>query len=257
MPRHFGWGAAAIVAVSASTAAVQVEPPQEVRSQLGEYPFVGAWRGHHGHAIGLCTAELVAKEWVLTAGHCATRMLRHEVDHVQVTFAHGGDVERGVTHCIHADQKGVDLALCHLKLAVGAFPPVALNADLYRTHGLHGGPVMCVGTAHGLHTTGPKILEYEDNGAHLYVNNRGGNGMHAGDSGGAWVHKIADPAKGPNASMWVLSGVIHGGEGSPEHRRGVAVQPSFIRWWIDRIVTNASGTGLSWVHAKNATPAQL
>lgn len=55
-------------------------------AQAGPYPFIGEWRGRHGNAVGLCTAELVAPLWVITAGHCATRMLRHEEDKVQVEF---------------------------------------------------------------------------------------------------------------------------------------------------------------------------
>eukprot|EP00037_Helgoeca_nana_P013001 m.119205 g.119205 ORF g.119205 m.119205 type:complete len:326 (-) comp21783_c0_seq1:221-1198(-) len=227
-----------------------------VHTELGQYPFVGAWRGEHGHAVGLCTAELVAKEWVITAGHCATRELRGEVDHVRVTFQHAEHIERGVTHCVHADVK-VDLALCHLKLPVNAFQPAALNADLYRSDGIHGAPVMCVGTYHGLHSTGPKILEYESNGAHLYVNNAGGSGMHAGDSGGAWVHQVQGGGNGSapgNRSEWVLSGVIHGGEGDGAHRRGVAMQMSFVRTWINKI-TNKTGEGARWVHVRNASIA--
>lgn len=40
------------------------------------FPFVAKWRGLHGHAVGLCTAELIAPLWVVTAGHCAARMVR-------------------------------------------------------------------------------------------------------------------------------------------------------------------------------------
>merc|ERR1711879_195838 len=116
------------------------------------------------------------------------------------------------------------------------------NSDEYKTNGPHGKAVITVGTAGGYHSAGPKKLEYEGNGAHLYVSQ---GGMKAGDSGGAWVHQITDTVT--NNTDVVLSGVIHGS--------GIAGQMSFIRTWIDRI-TNGTST---WVsvngldRAKNAS----
>ena len=105
---------------------------------------------------------------------------------MQVTFAgHNPDLIRGVTHCFKCNEGcGLDVAICKLKLPVGAITPVALNLDHYTVHGPHGRDVTCVGTKGGLHHVGPKKLEYEANGAHLYVSNAGGSGMHAGDSVG-------------------------------------------------------------------------
>ena len=60
--------------------------------QGAPYPFVCKWRGMHPAddasevAVGLCTASLVAKSWILTAGHCATRMLKHEKVNVKVSW---------------------------------------------------------------------------------------------------------------------------------------------------------------------------
>ena len=96
----------------------------------GQYAFVGEWRGHHGNAVGLCTAELIAKQWIITAEHCATRVLKGETDKVQVTFPQGNHIVRGVTHCFKCNEGcGLDVVVCHLKLPIGAFPPVALNLD--------------------------------------------------------------------------------------------------------------------------------
>jgi hypothetical protein len=64
--------------------------------------------------------------------------------------------------------------------------------------------------------------------------------MHAGDSGGAWLHKralngthtavnaslsasanatVAPVGAEASAFEWVLSGIIHGGEGSGTHKK--------------------------------------
>ena len=66
--------------------------------------------------------------------------------------------------------------------------------------------------------------------------------MHAGDSGGAWLRKFtvnasssntSSNASSSNGTAWGLVGVIHGGEGSKGHKRGVACQPAYFRSWID------------------------
>lgn len=52
----------------------------------------------------------------------------------------------------------------------------------------------------------------------------------SGDSGGAWVHQVQGGGNGSapgNRSEWVLSGVIHGGEGDGAHRRGVGGSHQF------------------------------
>ena len=45
--------------------------------------------------------------------------------------------------------------------------------------------------------------------------------MKAGDSGGAWLHKVKNTTS--NTTESVLVGVIHGGEGKKGYKRGVAV----------------------------------
>ena len=159
------WLAAAAAAEEELGDVTAVEPARSYSYEgegegLGTYSFVGKWRGMHGHAVGLCTAELVAREWVITAGHCAVRLFRKEADRVQITFDQGGALKRGVTHCVKAPEHE-DLALCKLKLPVNKLTPVRLNSDIYRSAGPHGASVMCVGTYHGIHATGPKPLEYE------------------------------------------------------------------------------------------------
>ena len=216
----------------------------------GKFDFVAKWRGDHGTAVGLCTASLIAKEWVITAGHCATRMLKHEPVRVTVEFAEGGAVKRGVTHCIKCDEGcGLDVAICHLTLPVGHINPVRLNSDHYTIDGDHGRCVTCVGTYDGIHATGPKKLEYEANGAHLYVSNAGGSGMHAGDSGGAWVIESRNATT--NTSFYVLAGVIHGGQGSGAHKRGVAGQLGYpmLRSFIAKHVNSTT-----WVSANALKP---
>ena len=122
------------------------------------YPYVGKWRGFHGHAVGLCTAELVAPEWVVTAGHCAVRLLEHETVKVHVTFEHSTNkIKRGVTRCLRAPASE-DLAICQLTLPVSrnAIIPVGLSAIKYTSAGMHlAGDVMCVGTygGHARHGT--------------------------------------------------------------------------------------------------------
>eukprot|EP00940_MAST-03C_sp_MAST-3C-sp2_P002106 g2106.t1 len=214
-----------------------------LRAVEADYPFVGKWRGRHGHAEGLCTADLVAPKWIATAGHCAVRMLKHEKVSVQVTFQ---GVVRGLIRCVHAPEK-VDVALCELKLPVNHIAPVALNAETYTTKHHAKFPVFCVGTYHGTHVTGPKTLEYEVTGAHLYVDNSGGSGMHAGDSGGGWFIKQSQG----NASNYLLTGIIHGGTGSGSHKKGVAAQPPFLRAWIDR-ETNRTVKWLTHAEAYDA-----
>ena len=231
-------------------------------SANGKWAAVAKWRGTHprasdsravGTVIGLCTAELIAKEWILTAEHCATRLLKHEKDTVRVTFGESSaKVERGVTHCVKPSGADVDVVICKLALGVGSVSPLVLNADKYTT-ARHGKAVMCVGTADGYHANGPKALEYEGNGAHLYVSQSSGSGMKAGDSGGAWIHEVSVTNATSNATTThqLLSGVIHGGSGSGKHKRGIAAQVSFIRSFIDEH-TNGTAT---WASASNfSTP---
>ena len=239
-----------------------------------KFAFVGKWRGEHGTSIGLCTAELVAKEWILTAAHCATRILKKEpvtvrvrpqlsaqlvnnrvgslatwlLSSSQVTFEHSsGNVERGVTHCISLPDE--DVALCKLKLPVNAFAPAVLNSDVYTTSN-HGGSVLCVGTAGGFTVVGPKALvKYEAGGAHLYVDNTGGSGMKAGDSGGAWLRAKTVG----NQTQHFLSGVIHGGMSEGGKKLGVAGQPSHpaTRKAIDQH-TNSTAT---WASCQGWNPS--
>lgn len=218
----------------------------DVAMANGKWVAVAKWRGMHGKAVGLCTGELIAKQWIVTAEHCATRLLKHETVKVQVTFTQSSaKVKRGVTHCVSAKAAyDVDVALCKLKIPVNAFKPMRLNSDKYKTSGPHGKPVTCVGTSGGYHATGPKKLTYEGNGAHLYVSKSGG--MKAGDSGGAWVHQVTDSVT--NKTEVVLSGVIHGS--------GIAGQMSFIRAWIDRI-TNGTSTWVSVSGLGSMEPASI
>ena len=122
-------------------------------------------------------------------------------------------MERRVNHCISASHLDVDIAICHLTVAVHAFPPLAINPTIMRTG--HGPTeVLTVGTKDGLHHP-KKRLEYENNGAHLYV--KKGGGMKAGDSGGPWVMQ----ARGTH----YLVGVAHGS--------GIAGQVAHIRKFLD------------------------
>ena len=98
--------------------------------------------------------------------------------------------QRLFVHELLADLPDVDVVICKLKLGVGSVSPLLLNSDKYTT-AQHGKAVMCVGTAGGYHADGPKALEYEGNGAHLYVSQSSGSGMKAGDSGGAWIHEVS------------------------------------------------------------------
>ena len=231
----------------------------------GKWAAVGMWRGTHknsaqtdvlglGVVIGMCTAELIAPSWAITAGHCATRLLKHEKVTVRITFAQSATkVERGVVRCVKANGYDVDVAICRLKTAVHAFTPFTLNSDKYTTSH-HGKPVITVGTSGGYHASAPKALEYEGNGAHLYVSKKSGGGMKAGDSGGAWVHMRRNPAT--KKMQPLLSGVIHGGSGKGKHKRGIAAQVSFIRKFLDENIkglkwASASASGL---HAPTALP---
>lgn len=214
-------------------AAVQAQS-LTTRNTTLHYPFVSKWRGLHGHAVGLCTAELVAPLWVVTAGHCAVRMLHNETVkvHVELPDATTPNLRRNVVphSCVHAPS-GIDVALCRLAEQVGPTEalPVKLNAAVYETGGAVPPPegALCVGTYHGMHATGPKPLLTETGGAHIFVDNTNGSGMHAGDSGGAWL------VRSTPESEWVLAGVIHGGEKRGGHKHGVASQVSYIGAWIN------------------------
>ena len=96
---------------------------------------------------------------------------------------------------------------------LGAFPPVAVNSNVMKT-GHKAVEVETIGTMGGLHHP-TKKLEYEANGAHLYV--KKGGGMKAGDSGGPWVMHA-------NGGSYLV-GVLHGG--------GIAGQTSHIRSFLD------------------------
>ena len=225
-----------------------------------QYPYIAKWRGFHGHAVGLCTAELIAPHFVMTAGHCAVRVLHNETVSVKVTFENtnaSAPISRGIVACHHAPQDE-DLAVCKLDkpISTHTIQPIAMAASVYTTVLACQGSVMCVGTYHGLHATGPKTLEYEASGAKLYVNNSNGSGMHAGDSGGAWV------TIDPHHNRHVLVGVIHGGAGKGLARKGVAVQPSFVRSFIDHTTNDtatwvASATDIEIENSRNTQEAQL
>ena len=65
-----------VLGAPATAGAQQASAPRAAidgASGVLDYPFVAKWRGLHGHAVGLCTAELVAPLWIVTAGHCAVR----------------------------------------------------------------------------------------------------------------------------------------------------------------------------------------
>jgi hypothetical protein len=91
-------------------------PPTPYPKQT--YKFVATWRGEHpkedkshlGNVVGDCTASLIAPLWIITAGHCAERVLKHEKVNVKINF-HGAEVERSVTKCIHADGDQVILSI--------------------------------------------------------------------------------------------------------------------------------------------------
>jgi hypothetical protein len=215
-------------------------PPRPPPGGLS-FKFVATWRGTHklgdsnhssgqqgalgvtapAAAVGECTCSLIAPLWVITAEHCAERVLKHERTKVKVNF-HGDSphVERGVTHCIAAGHDE-DIAICHLTRAVHAFPPLAVNPVVMKTG--HGAvDVLTVGTMGGLHHP-KKRLEYERNGAHLHV--RKGGGMKAGDSGAPWVMQ----ARGTH----YLVGVAHGS--------GIAGQVSHVRAFLDKHIG-----GITW-----------
>lgn len=209
------------------------EPPLPLN-----YPFVAKWRGLHGTAVGLCTAELIAPLYIITAAHCATRMLKNETVHVHVEFANAttANLRRDVVpnSCVHAPS-GTDVAICRLTASVPTTEaaPVALVSKIYRTGAQPSLPaVMCVGTYHGLHARGPKALLPEKSGQHVYVDNTNASGMHAGDSGGAWVVRSAS-ARAPAEEELLLVGVIHGGETNHGKRLGVAAQVAYIGGWIN------------------------
>ena len=205
--------------------ALRPAPPAPTPPPGGQtYKFVGTWRGVHNTAadalspdakVGDCTCSLISKEWIITAKHCAERLLKHEKVNVKINF-HGDSphVERGVTHCVRSSGGAdVDIAICHLTAKVGAFPPVAVNSNVMKT-GHKAVEVETIGTMGGLHHP-TKKLEYEANGAHLYV--KKGGGMKAGDSGGPWVMHA-------NGGSYLV-GVLHGG--------GIAGQTSHIRSFLD------------------------
>ena len=172
--------------------------------------------------VGECTCSLIAPLWIITAEHCAERVLKHERTTVKVNF-HGDNphVERGVTHCIAANHADVDIAICKLTVAVHAFPPVAVNPEVMKS-GHAPVEVLTVGTKGGLHHP-RKRLEYERNGAHLRVAK--GGGMKSGDSGAPWVMQ----ARGTH----YLVGVAHGS--------GIAGQVSHIRAFLDSHIS-----GIHW-----------
>jgi hypothetical protein len=188
--------------------------------------------------VGLCTAELIAPLYVVTAGHCAERLLKNEPVKVHVTWENVGEgvekVERKAIRCTRSPTSE-DVAVCELLSKVGSnVKPAILNPNVYKSKHHATLPVYCAGTYDGFHFTGPKKLEYEDSGAHLYVSNKNGSGMHAGDSGGGWVQlKNVTSSKDP-MKHWeiksLLVGVIHGGTGT----RGIAGQLSSIREFIDK-----------------------
>ena len=117
--------------------------------------FVGTWRGLHkqdsagntsgglgrgglgneslSNEIGDCGCALLAPWWIITAEHCAERVLKHEHVDVKINF-HGDSphVERSVTHCLRANNDE-DVAICRLTRAVEAFPPVNVNPQVYQS----------------------------------------------------------------------------------------------------------------------------
>jgi hypothetical protein len=63
-------------------------PPTPMPKQT--YKFVATWRGSHnygsdlGAVIGECTCALISPLWIITAGHCAERVLKKEKVDVKV-----------------------------------------------------------------------------------------------------------------------------------------------------------------------------
>ena len=122
-------------------------PPKPPPGGLS-FRFVGTWRGVHpkslragngtsqlpDEVVGECTCSLITPFWIITAEHCAERVLKHEKTKVHINF-HGQKphVERRVNHCISASHRDVDIAICHLTVAVHAFPPLAINPTIMKT----------------------------------------------------------------------------------------------------------------------------
>jgi len=197
---------------------------------------VAHWTGRHkgSNRIGMCTATLVAPQWAITARHCAVKLLGKKPNEVRVrlTFHHRKTaVKVRVVKAYGAKLKkkgqAFDIALVKLKHRIRSIQPALLDAVNYKQHMRT--RIVAIGTTGGLHWTNAKVASGAAGGK-LTVDNTGGSGMKAGDSGGAWISTNSNGA-------YVLSGVIHGGARHGKKRAGIAYQPSYVREWIDNVTS--------------------
>jgi len=201
-----------------------------------DLPFIARWTGSY-----LCTAELIAPQWAITARHCAVRLLKGD-EKVKLSFFNKNKQPFrtvAVDEAVSAPSKGVDIALVRLKRKVAQSPVVLDSTRFGKGTTLtnpRGKKVIRVGTRSRLHWMPPNQFTASGKGVRVLVDNTQGSGMFPGDSGGAWLREVQSNGK----RSVVLVGVIHGGFTQGKKRFGVAFQPSFVRDWINRTTNHTA-----------------
>lgn len=191
---------------AAALAIVNGTVPSEVRYHR-DFPWAVAL--HYEGSEGVCSAQLVAPQWVLTAAHCTSTNARVMAGHLDRTQAEGVRVVQAVKHPRYDGKTGAfDIGLLQLERPLALAPVPMLTrveeAALLRegARGViagYGGRIVGLGFSRELVVSDVVLESLRIEGERFLFLDRA-SGPCGGDSGGPLLLERAD-------GTWALAGV--------------------------------------------------